>query len=195
VLLGRASCLRRLGEPGRARRLLDDLLARHPDDAAALLERGQFALQDSAPAEAEPDLRRAAALVPYDVQTNYLLAQCLRQQARADEARDYEDAVRRHETELKRLEEAFRRVEKAPRDPEPRREAGLICLRNGREDEGVRWLFSALQQDPGHAATRTALADYYERRGRTDLALSYRRPPAPAGWLGPAGTPVRRGPG
>jgi Tfp pilus assembly protein PilF len=55
-------------------------------------------------------------------------------------------------------------------------EAGLVYLRNGRDDEGERWLQSVLEQVPAHAATRTALADYYQRTAKADLAALYRRP-------------------
>jgi Tfp pilus assembly protein PilF len=177
VLLGLARAHRQLGHTEEARRALDELLARDPDNGFGLLERGKIALETESPSAAEPFLRRAVAAYPYDPQANYLLAQCLGQQGRDDEAREYEAARVRIEADLKALEAAFRRVVKAPRDPAPRLEAGQICLRNGRNDEGERWLLSAVQQAPDHAATRAALAEHYQRTGRPDLAAAY-RPPA-----------------
>jgi tetratricopeptide (TPR) repeat protein len=176
VLLGVARCHRQLGDVDRAREALDELLAGHPQDVRALVERGKIVLEGEGPAAAEGWFRRGVAAYPLDHQANYLLAQCLRQQGKDDEAREFQAAVDRIDADLKGLEAAFGRVGKAPRDPAPRLEAGLICLRNGKEEEGLRWLFSALQLDPDHAPTRAALADYYEGTGRPDLAAPYRRP-------------------
>jgi len=38
---------------------------------------------------------------------------------------------------------------------------GLILLRNGQDKEGVRWLESALHEDPGYAAAQQALKDHH----------------------------------
>jgi Flp pilus assembly protein TadD len=47
---------------------------------------------------------------------------------------------------------------------------GELFLRNGREQDGLRWLRSALREQPDHGPTRQALAAYYERKGQTDRA-------------------------
>lgn len=177
VLLGLARAHQHMGHTEQARQALDELLVRDPDNGFGLVERGKLALESESPSSAEPFLRRAVAAYPYDPRANYLLVQCLGRQGRDDEAREYEAARVRIEADLKALEAAFRRVTKAPRDPAPRLEAGEICLRNGRNDEGERWLLSALQQAPDHAATRAALAEHYQRTGRPDLAAAYRPSP------------------
>lgn len=176
ILLGLARSHRQLGHTETARQLLDELLADNPHQSFALQERGKIALEMESPAAAEKWFRQALADYPYDPQCNYLLAQSLRKQGREAEARDYLAARRRLDDDLKLLHEAFRRVLKDPTVAEPRLEAGLICLRNGRADEGERWLLSALEQAPDHAATRAALAEHYQRKGKTDLAEQYRRP-------------------
>jgi predicted Zn-dependent protease len=175
VLLGLARSHRQLGNTETARRLLDELLAGNPHHSAALVERGKIALVVETPAAAEKWFRRAVADYPYDPQSNYLLAQALRKQGREAEARDYEVTCKRLESDLKALHENFKRVLKDPTAAEPRLQAGLICLRNGRADEGERWLLSALEQAPDHAATRAALAEHYQRIGKTDLAELYGR--------------------
>jgi Tfp pilus assembly protein PilF len=176
VLLGLARAYRQLGQTEAARQALDELLQRDPDNGFGLIERGKIALVTESPADAELWFRRAVAQYPYDPQVNYLLGQCLSRQGRDEEARTFEAASQRIEKDLKQLEAVFRRIMKSPRDPQPRLEAAQICLRNGRADEGERWLLSALQQAPQDAATRAALAEHYERTGRTDLADAYRRP-------------------
>jgi Tfp pilus assembly protein PilF len=59
-------------------------------------------------------------------------------------------------------------------DPAPRVEAARICMRNGQEQEGLRWLFGALQINPNHQPAHDALADYYERHGDTERARAHR---------------------
>lgn len=175
VLLGLARGLREVGKVDASRQALDELVTRYPHDGHGLVERGKLALETESPTAAEAWLRRALADYPFDAQANFLLARSLRGQGRDAEAQRYDDAHKRIEDDLKRLEAAFKRVSQAPHDPEPRLEAGRICLRNGQEKEGERWLLSALEHDPDHGPTRAALADYYERSGKPDLAAAYRR--------------------
>jgi predicted Zn-dependent protease len=174
IRLGLARCRLQLGDFNEARRLLDQLLARNPRDEDALVERGKLALEGESPAAAESWLRQALAEYPFDSQAHYLLARALREQDKVEEAHQHEAARQGIESDLKALEAAFKRVIRAPHDPEPRLQAGLICFRNGQGREGERWLVSALQEAPEHGPTRAALADYYERIGRQDLAAPYR---------------------
>jgi hypothetical protein len=51
-------------------------------------------------------------------------------------------------------------IAKRPTDPALHCELGQILLRSGQRDEGLRWLQSALQIDPGYAPARRALAGY-----------------------------------
>ena len=64
--------------------------------------------------------------------------------------------------DLDRLDELTRQISIAPHNADLRFEAGQIMLRNGQETEGLRWLASALQEDPSHAA---AMAEYQEHAG------------------------------
>jgi Tfp pilus assembly protein PilF len=175
VLLGLGRSQRRLGALDAAREVLDDLLARYPQSGDALMERGKLALDRAAPAEAEVWLRKAVGNSPYNAQANYLLAQSLRRQNKDEQAKEYELAQERIERDQKLLAETNVRVGKAPADPEPRRESALICFRLGREREGLRWLLSALDQAPRDRPTHAALADYYERIGKSELADKHRR--------------------
>jgi Flp pilus assembly protein TadD len=68
-----------------------------------------------------------------------------------------------------------RAIARNPHDPNLRCEAGLVLLRNGLEDEALRWLESALAEDPLHQATHQALADHYERAGNLEKAIEHRR--------------------
>jgi len=86
-----ASVRRSLGQLDEARELLDRLLASHPDDASALLARGELALDAQRPEEAEHWLRRALTLQPDDPETNFALSRSLKGVGHVEEARRYEE--------------------------------------------------------------------------------------------------------
>ena len=117
----------------------------------------------------------ALALAPHDRATNYALYQCLQGRAKPDEARHYLEEVQRIDADLKRLNELQHVLQQPSRTPAERREAGLICLRLGRELEGLGWLFSSLQEDPRQPEVHQALADYFERTGQAEQAARHRR--------------------
>jgi predicted Zn-dependent protease len=165
VLRGLATCRHMLNEPDEARRLLDQLVAEHPDDGAGLASRARLAQEYESPEQAEAWFRRAAASQPYEREVLYGWSVSLKRLGRREEAAAVNDRFRRVEEDLTRLAAATRRVAHSPHDPAPRCEAGVILLRNGQQAEGLRWLASALELDPGHVATHQALADYYEQAG------------------------------
>jgi tetratricopeptide (TPR) repeat protein len=157
VRLGLARCWRQLGDADAARALLDGLVAEYPDHGEALWERGQLALDAGSPAEAEPLLRRAAARLPHDRRVQFALYRCLVALDRGPEAEAVNARVRRIDDDLRRLDQIRQDVLKRPNDPDLRYEGGVIFLRNGERQQGVRWLQLALRLDPGHRAARKAL--------------------------------------
>jgi tetratricopeptide (TPR) repeat protein len=197
VLLGQARCHYTLGEAEEARRLLDRLLARHPEDVEALIEYGNLELQEQQPARAEFWFRKAVRQEPFNHLANYRLYLSLQKGGKKEEARECQLKLEGIEADMTRMEEVSRKVMLRPKDPWLRYEAGALLLCNGQE-EGLRWLDSALQEDPRHPPTRAlladysrwgrqkgdspfyqnthdALADYYEHAGQADLATHHRR--------------------
>jgi tetratricopeptide (TPR) repeat protein len=174
VRLGLARCRRGLGQTEEARRLLEELVREFPREAMILRERGQLALEGQE-AAAEDCLRRALTLAPHDRATNFALYQCLQGRGRPEEARHYLEEVQRIDADLKRLAELQQALHKPSRTPAQRREAGILCLRLGRELEGLGWLFSSLQEDPRQPEVHQALADYFERTGQVERAARHRR--------------------
>jgi Tfp pilus assembly protein PilF len=79
------------------------------------------------------------------------------------------------ENHLSRLRKVTRHIAETPHDPALRHEAGMIFLNSGQNKEGLRWLYSALQEDPGYQPTHEFLADYYERAGDKQKAIWHRR--------------------
>jgi tetratricopeptide (TPR) repeat protein len=175
VLLGLARCHLEASRLDEAGPLLDRVLAERPENADALLEQGRLALKEGRDADAERWLRRALKVAPHDYLSHYHLARCLQDQGKSDEARSHWQRAARIEKDAKRLEKLLPEMGRRPRDPAPRLQIGLLCLRNGREDEALRWLHGALQVAPRHAPTHQALADYYERHGDTTRAAEHRR--------------------
>jgi tetratricopeptide (TPR) repeat protein len=160
ILLGLARCRRSLGQVDEARRLLDEVLALQPRHAEALGERGKLALHTGRPAEAEGWLNRALAQAPYDRDTNYTFYLCLEQQGRKEEAARALEKVERIRADLQRVSDLRRQVAASPHDPSLRCQVGILFLRNGQTEQGLRWLRSALQIDPRHAESLAALAKY-----------------------------------
>jgi tetratricopeptide (TPR) repeat protein len=174
VLVLLALCWEGQGQTDEAAGLLDRVIAEFPPHPKAFLCRGRLELNRGRPAAGLPFLRRAAGLDPSDVETLYSLAQCLRQVGAAEEAHATEERWRRAEADLKRVAELARSISSSPRDPDLRREMGELFLRNGRDKDGLRWLESALREQPDHASTHQQLADYYERTGQREIAAYHR---------------------
>jgi len=175
VFVGLARCRYDLHEMDEARRLLDDLLAEAPDHVPGLVERGRLALREHQPDVAERDLRRAVELAPVDRDAHLVLSHCLEDQGKNDEARQVQRRLGRIEACIKRVTNLKAKVEDFPHDPELRREIGALLLDLGEEQQGLRWLWSALQENQRHAPTHAALADYFERMGRTEEAAYHRQ--------------------
>jgi predicted Zn-dependent protease len=173
--LGVTRCRRDLGQTEEAKQLLDALLAENPANVRVLHERGQLALQTNDAADAEAWLRKAVSLAPYDREVIYTLAQCLQMRGKHEEAKEYHKKREQIEASLERLSNLTREIAGNPHDAGLRYEAGMIFLNNGQDVEGLRWLESALREDPRHKPTHAALAEYYQRQTRLDLALHHRR--------------------
>jgi Flp pilus assembly protein TadD len=175
VRVGLARCRRRLGEADEARRLLDSLLVDRPDDPAVLTEQGLVALDQKRASEAEDFLRRAVAQAPHNREANYNLYQSLLRQDKNDEAKERMAVVQRLDADLARLDAVTKAVIQSPGDAALRLEGGQLFLRNDQEEEGVRWLQQAVHLDPTLRPAHRALADYYGRAGRPDLAAVHER--------------------
>jgi tetratricopeptide (TPR) repeat protein len=172
-----ARCYSLLGRKAQARQLLDDVLAQRPEDGRALKVRGQLALLEGRPAEAEDWLRRAVKTLPNDYQAGWALADALgRQPNKYAEARVQ---LARAE-KLKALWEEMgdithRKMSARPNDPALHCRLGVLLLDLGYTDLGERWLLSALNQDRDYRPAHAALADFYEAQKDADNAAYHRR--------------------
>lgn len=157
VRLGLARCHRRLGRPDEATRLLDGLLAEFPNHGETLWERGEVELEQGRPATAEPLLRKAANQRPFDRRVQYAMYRCLLRLDRAAEAATFDARVKQLDADLARLGQISTDVLRRPNDAALRCEGGLLFLRNGEREEGLRWLQLALRLDPTCEPARVAL--------------------------------------
>jgi tetratricopeptide (TPR) repeat protein len=168
VLLGLASAQAALAQTDEARAVLDGLLLEYPGNTYALVQRAKLDLDARRPKEAEVRLRKAFELSPFDRETVYQFLLCLRQLRKDDEVPKLVARFEEIEAYATRLASVTEEMLKAPRDASLRCEAGEVFLKIGNDVEGLRWLRSALQEDPRHQATHRVLRDYFRRTG--DLA-------------------------
>jgi predicted Zn-dependent protease len=175
IVVGLARCRFHQSRLEEAEKLLDDLLARHPDVAPALGERGRLALAQRQLDRAEAWLRRAVAALPHDKELVYSLVQCLERQDKRAESQEYEARLRQMEKDADRMGELVEKVLQTPKSAPLRHEIGVIFLRNGFEEDGLHWLRTALEQDPNYRPAHRLLAEHYQRMGQRDLAVWHRQ--------------------
>jgi tetratricopeptide (TPR) repeat protein len=157
VRLGLARCRRRLGQLDEAQQQLAALAEEVPENGEVIWERGQVELDLGRAAEAEPWLRKAVRLLPHDRRVVYSLHRCLLALDRREEAEKVNARVAAIDADLRQLEKVRQAVMERPDDAALRCEGGLLFLRNGERDEGLRWLRLALRLDPQCQAARDAL--------------------------------------
>ena len=161
--MGLAAGLAVVGEGTEARAVLDAVLAAHPDDAEALLERGKLALEEGSVEAAEGWLRRAAERQPHDYATQYQLLLCLQRAGRKDEALAQNRRVHALTADLEEMYRLTGRLLSRPNDPDLRCKIGQMFVNRGEERQGRLWLEDVLRTHPDHAPTRRALAELRQK--------------------------------
>ena len=175
ALLGLASCQIEQGQAAAAVPLLERVLAADPSSPAGVYLRGKAAFDLDDRTGAEGWLRQATRLAPDDPQALHLLVQCLRAQGREAQAGPLSRQLEGLRKDQRRLDELIRLVARQPDDISTRYEAGVLALKVGRSEEGVRWLLGALRVKGDHRPVHAALADYYLHHGDPARAETHRR--------------------
>ncbi len=165
--VARAVCLKAMGDADAAARVLDDVLADHPDDARALSERGLVAVQSGRATEGEKWLREAVRLRPAAEDTHYHLYQCLAQQpGRAAEARRQFEEWHQAKEEANRLMELGTVLRaKALHDPALMHEWGTLLLKAHHDEQALACFDLALRLRPDYQPTHRALEEYHRAKG------------------------------
>lgn len=174
VALTLARCRRERAEYDAALAALDRLSAAGAKDPRVKAERGQIALAQGRFAEAERLLREALAGQPREREALYGLQQAVSRQGKTEEAERIDRLLREVDTDGRRMGELIAELAKDPADADLRFEGAAIFLRNGVEEDGVRWLLMTLDADPRHAKAHALLADHYERTGAARQAAVHR---------------------
>lgn len=154
--------------------LVDAVLKREPDSLPALQFKGKIELTRDRPEQALPSLRRAVELGPFEPDLLYMLMQTLNRTGPPTEAAAVEERWKRCKADLDKLAETTRAISSDPVNADLRSQAGELCLRNGLDTEGLRWLDSALKLDPNHAPTHRQLAERAEKAGDRGKAVRHR---------------------
>lgn len=174
ALFGVGKCLEAMGETDEARRTYVRLLDIVPDHYEGRLALGRLDFSFGDAPQAVRWLEPAAAARPYEFEVRHALAWALQVAGEKDRAREhFLYAVKAQET-LHTLGKLTRRVEAEPDNTELRYRIGAILLERGQASDGLAWLTSVLQLQPGHPAAHRALADYYARQGKHELAAEHR---------------------
>jgi Tfp pilus assembly protein PilF len=174
VLFELARCRAQLGEAAEAQALLDEALVAMPGYIPALEERALLAMRTGQTRDAERWLREVTQLAPGSYQSHYQLYLCLQQNGKQDEARVVHTRAKQIEADSRRFTEIIRdRMQRSPHDPDLHYELGMIAMRAGSPKEGLRWLESALREDPRHVQTHRAMALYYQKAGQAGRAARH----------------------
>jgi predicted Zn-dependent protease len=158
-------------ESGRARELLQRILAKAPDDFYALELLGRVDVMEGRNEEAVRSLLAASRQRPYDKDTRYALGTALQRLGRTAEAKphlDYFAEANRAEDEIARKTRASARH---PEDIELRCEIGRLLMKYGDPTKAAQWWQSVLQIKPDHQEASRALAAYHEGRGDFQAAV------------------------
>jgi tetratricopeptide (TPR) repeat protein len=167
-----ARCQHVLGRAPEARALLDEVLAERPDFGPALRTRGQMLLVVGLPAEAEPYLRRAVAVLPNDYLTNFSLGQALQQQKKAEGKRYAERAQEIKDANERLNELTVRKLSERPHDAELHAEVGQLQMKLG-VGNAERWLRSALRLNADCRLAHEELAKLYRQKGDAARAAEH----------------------
>jgi tetratricopeptide (TPR) repeat protein len=127
---------------------------------SALFKRGELALRAKDYERGENYLKLVVKLAPFNGLANERLALCLEQHGNKADAKKYRakaEALKEQMTKFQALSEQIARVQ---RDPDLRCQIGELLLEIGNEVEGLRWLESALRDDPQHERTRQVLEEH-----------------------------------
>jgi predicted Zn-dependent protease len=174
ILLGLARAYADAAELNEAQRLLNELLAGHPEHVDALVERGRLALRRGRAAEAEPFLARAVRAAPWHRDGQQLRCHALKELGQSEAVTLCEARLAELNAEDGLGGRLKLRAHDHPDDAAVRWELWEWSLRNGQEREGLAWLYELVRLAPRHTKAQAALADYFERAGQPRRAALHR---------------------
>jgi Tfp pilus assembly protein PilF len=180
AMIGLASCRKSLGDATRAVELLEQAVAREPENPDAARELGRLQFEAGNYSDAATQLQSAVDLRPYDDECHYLLAQALQLAGRIEEAKTHFEYVKEARTALAEVKALKDTIQLNPKDVTALVRCGELMLRYTPPEEGVVQLMAALDIDPGNLQAIRLLAEHYGRRAESeprfrDLAEQFQR--------------------
>lgn len=173
-LLALSRCHRENGDFAAARETLELLPASVAENPKTAAEIGLVALGEERLEDAEQYLRKSLEKMPREREVLYGLQQTLSRLGKIPEAEEVQATLKQVDIDGRRMGEIVSELAKTPANAALRFEGAEIFLRNGVEEDGVRWLEMTLSSDPRHFDAHQRLAEIYERHGRTDRARVHR---------------------
>jgi tetratricopeptide (TPR) repeat protein len=170
--IGAAECLRKQGKLDAARKRVRTVLDEEPGSRAALAELGQIELQAGNFPDAVPPLQKAFEANPRAISVRQALGRALAGAGKRDEAQVHLKYVEQAQTALAQAEKLVDYVSRHPQDAQKRYEIGKIYLEYAIPERGITWLQSAVNCDPHHRPSHTALAEYYEQHAQDNPAFA-----------------------
>jgi predicted Zn-dependent protease len=166
-----ANILRARGDDENAGQLLDELIREDPKNYNALFLRGVLHDENGRPEKAVPLLWRVYYEDPTRKRTcGYQLSMALRKIGQEEEAKKILAEVRRMQ-DVAVVSEVIR-GQPDNFDLQVRMAESLI--KDGHTTDGLDLLQSVLGREPNYAPAHLALAAYYEKEGKTELAARHR---------------------
>jgi tetratricopeptide (TPR) repeat protein len=144
----RGECLWGLSRAEEARPLLDQALARYPAAGRLLRLRGRIHLTDRHPDQAAALLEKAVALDPHDHVSRYHLALAYTQLDRSVDAVAQQERVQEIRNRLALLTQLSKEAMDKPWDAEVRRRLAEVCEQLGRADLAAMWRRAAAACPP-----------------------------------------------
>ena len=183
--VGESRSLKILGRSDEARTVIQQVLAKFPDEPLPHQALGQIELEAGNYEEALKHLDIAVVKLGYDIELRNARGAALRSLKRLKEANQEFDYVKAASRALNRAGDLRELVQTNPNDYKSRYEIGLLFLKYYQPQEGVIWLQSVFNFKPDHRGAHQALADYYASREKEDpkfhdLAEQHRKAAAAA---------------
>jgi Tfp pilus assembly protein PilF len=172
--IGLASCYLPLGNPAKARKMLEQILATDSTHQAARTLMGELCLMDGSHKEAIVWLEPALEKRPNDPVLRHQYAVALHAANRHEEADQHDSFVEEANAAIEAAIVLMDQLREKSDGAEPRFKIGSTLVKYGSPDEGLLWLKSALEVDPGHISTHEVLAEYFESIDQLDSAKHHR---------------------
>lgn len=166
ALVGLGQCLIKKGDVSEAEKVFLKALKIDPGNPGATVHMAELKVNSGDGEAALPYAKAAFELKPYDPEVRYILAQALQSCGKTEEAREQFRFVEAQQEGQSQLRNMLEELERNPSNISLRCEIGQTLLKFGNPDEGVGWLYSALEYSPKHARACRILADHFRKSGK-----------------------------